>query len=252
MIHSTRSDDPADDPTGVHALLRSLPSPGPMPAELVERISDSLRTEGVMRQGTVGDVTPLWAARGRRGLSSRFVLGFAAAAAAAAVVGSFGVNALMNGASNDRAIADSAARLGGVHAAGGTTLRIYHTTSAYTPANVTSQASALVNGSTPATQLPSYAAEAPSLGPIATPVGVGACLASLGVTDPATLVDLGTYDGTPAAIIVTSRAQALQVLVVRRECGGSGAGSSGSTASAGTAGSPGASSVVLAGPLALP
>ena len=42
-------DSPEDDPTGVRALLSSLPEPEPMPAYLVDRISASLAAEQASR-----------------------------------------------------------------------------------------------------------------------------------------------------------------------------------------------------------
>lgn len=47
------SPDPEDDPTGVRALLSSLPDPGPMPTDLVERIQASLEQERVRRLASV-------------------------------------------------------------------------------------------------------------------------------------------------------------------------------------------------------
>ena len=44
---------PEDDPTGVRALLSSLPEPGPMPEHLVERISASLAAEQANRSRVV-------------------------------------------------------------------------------------------------------------------------------------------------------------------------------------------------------
>ena len=43
--HTTGPGDEEHDPTGVRALLGSLPDPGPMPPELIHRISESLAAE---------------------------------------------------------------------------------------------------------------------------------------------------------------------------------------------------------------
>jgi hypothetical protein len=43
--HTPGAGDENDDPTGVRALLSALPDPGPMPPELIRRISDSLAAE---------------------------------------------------------------------------------------------------------------------------------------------------------------------------------------------------------------
>lgn len=49
-----RSSSPDDDPTGVRALLSSLPDPGPMPPELVQRITASLAEEERARRERQG------------------------------------------------------------------------------------------------------------------------------------------------------------------------------------------------------
>jgi hypothetical protein len=48
--------DSDDDPTGIRHLLSSLPDPGPMPEELVERISASLREEQRRRESRYHDL----------------------------------------------------------------------------------------------------------------------------------------------------------------------------------------------------
>ncbi len=63
------------------------------------------------------------------------------------------------------------------------------------------------------------AAEAPLLGPIATPIGLRSCLEELGVPRSATVhADLATYAGEPAAVIVTTLAGADTAWVVGRQC----------------------------------
>ncbi len=58
----------------------------------------------------------------------------------------------------------------------------------------------------PGTPLPDLAAESPSLGPIATPIGLASCLDALAVGPGEVMVDLATFDGEPAAIIVVTDA----------------------------------------------
>lgn len=53
---SNRPDDEDLDPTGVRAMLANLPDPGPMPDDLVARISQSLQLEQERR--TQGSATP--------------------------------------------------------------------------------------------------------------------------------------------------------------------------------------------------
>lgn len=62
MTGSRRSSDVPDDeldPTGVRALLANLPDPGPMPEELVARISQSLELEHQRRSGGGAGSYPL-------------------------------------------------------------------------------------------------------------------------------------------------------------------------------------------------
>lgn len=113
------SSSPDDDPTGVRALLSSLPDPGPMPPELVARIGATLAHEQDLRAGQLAGevgavepvgspgttsgtgpaVVPLVRRRPRRGQ----VLAGIAGAAAAVVVGFVGVNALASGPSQSSA-----------------------------------------------------------------------------------------------------------------------------------------------------
>ncbi len=85
-------ESPEDDPTGVRALLASLPEPEPMPAYLVERISASLAAEQANRSRVPAGATVVPLAR-RRPLRT-MALGLAGVAAAAAVVGVVGTSVL--------------------------------------------------------------------------------------------------------------------------------------------------------------
>ena len=84
--HIPRGSEPSrdDDPTGVHALLSSLPHPDPMPEHLVERINASLAAEQAQRAARMGNdpASPMVTRRAHR--PTRLV--FAVAGAAAAVV----------------------------------------------------------------------------------------------------------------------------------------------------------------------
>ena len=85
-------ESPEDDPTGVRALLASLPEPEPMPAYLVERISASLAAEQANRSPAPTGATVVPLAR-RRPLRT-MALGLAGVAAAAVVVGVVGTSVL--------------------------------------------------------------------------------------------------------------------------------------------------------------
>ncbi len=76
------------DPTGMRALLAGLPDPGPMPDELVSRITAALAAEA----DAGAEVVPL-----RRRSSRLRHLGVAAAVVAAVGLGTYGVAALQGG-----------------------------------------------------------------------------------------------------------------------------------------------------------
>ena len=86
--HIPRASEPSrdDDPTGVHALLSSLPHPDPMPEHLVERINASLAAEQAQRAARMesAQVSPMVTRRAHR--RARLVLGIAGAAAAVVLV----------------------------------------------------------------------------------------------------------------------------------------------------------------------
>ncbi|HEY5247207.1 MAG TPA: hypothetical protein VIJ15_01975, partial [Dermatophilaceae bacterium] len=107
----TGSEPREDDPTGVRALLSSLPEPDPMPDHLVERINASLAAEQAQRAARMSDgpVTPLRVTARRR---PRLLYAMAGAAAAVALVAAVGNNLLTASqsttSSTSAAIADTA------------------------------------------------------------------------------------------------------------------------------------------------
>lgn len=240
---------PHDDPTGVHELLRSLPEPPPMPDDVAERILTRLHEESRSRtrpgpvvgaQATEtatpqlsvvpGGASPAWSAgrrRSRLSMSKWTTGGLIAAAASAAIVGVLGVNNLMGKAGGERAIADSAALIGGHRptytassvpvsgsaSAGSTstspsstaasgTPRFVITETAYTSTNLPDQAGRL--RTTSVTDLHTLAGESPALGPLTTDLGLRSCLRTLSVPGEPVIADFGTYDGTPVVVVVTS------------------------------------------------
>lgn len=70
----------------------------------------------------------------------------------------------------------------------------------------------------PGTPLPDLAAESPSLGPIATPVGLASCLDAIGAGAGAVSLDLATFEGKPAAVIVVTRDGTSTAYAVERSC----------------------------------
>ena len=222
------SGDQDDDPTGVRALLSALPEPEPMPEDLVRRISASLAAEQAARGASEGPpegpsegvVVPLPSPR-RHG---RRVLAVAAVAAGIAAVGLAGSEVLHLGQGQSSAANSSASSAGanlaatsrpGDRAAGVSGLHIQQTSTRYTSSGFAAQAARLE----PVQAVAPLTAEAPALGPIATPRGLRDCLGALGVpTSAAVTADIALYDGTPAVVLVTSDAGRRKAYAVQRTC----------------------------------
>jgi hypothetical protein len=225
-------ESPEDDPTGVRALLASLPEPEPMPAYLVERISASLAAEEASRsRGPAGaTVSPLV----RRRPVRKMVLGVAGVAAAAATVGLVGTS-LLRGAGESSSSAEAsmstarstpsalapqspAGRDGTQGLAATPPMHIQMSSTRYTRGSFVAQAGALAAAAPRHPVLP-LTAESPGIGPIATPTGLASCLRALGVgkVDDVT-ADLGFYEGAPAAVIVTVSGSTRTAYAVKRSC----------------------------------
>lgn len=230
--------DPDDDPTGVRALLSSLPEPGPMPDDLVARITASIAAEQKTRAGV------LQLHDGRRG--RRPVWRTAGLAAAAAAVIGIGGGSLLTGTApgnlgalfggNDSATAgaesaaretsrdDSAGGSSGGHTSAGSwadaataPVAIHHSNTAYTSASFDAQARALLSSGEE--EVPPLAGEAPTIGPIATEVGLRSCLTALtGESYTAVTADLGSFDGQPAAVVVLTTDAGHTAYAVQRSC----------------------------------
>src|SRR6476661_9696763 len=149
-----------------------------------------------------------------------------AAVAAAAVVVAVGASAL-----HVTKRPNGAAAVGDTYGSGAaspspsptpTGLHIQLSTTAYTAGTLAAQARALLDH--PGQPIRDLAAESPGIGPIATPIGLESCLEALGALDAthptadAVSVDLATYDGKPAAVLVVTRAGASTAWAVERSC----------------------------------
>ena len=232
-------ESPEDDPTGVRALLASLPEPEPMPAYLVERISASLAAEQANRSPASTGATVVPLAR-RRPLRTT-VLALAGVAAAAVVVGVVGTSVLhrsdqsSSGAaasmstatrSTPSAPAPSSAPAQGNGAQGDGTqglaatppMHIQMSSARYTRGSFAAQAGALATSGA-AHPVHPLTGESPGIGPIATPTGLASCLRALGVgpVDDVT-ADLSFYEGTPAVVIVTVSGSTRTAYAVKRSC----------------------------------
>ena len=234
--------DPAVE-ARVRQLLAAAPDPGPMPELVAQRIESLLTDEIALRVDpgplTASDqdqavIAPLIRQRQR----PRTLLAVAAVAAAAAVVAVGGsalhLNKRANGTAslgNPSATVPSPARpsltptespspTGSIGAPVGlskTNVHIQLSETDYTEADLVDRARAML--ARPAAPIQVLAAEAPTLGPIATEVGLESCLTAHSLpTDVPVHVDIATYEGRPAAIIVVTEDGRSTVRVVERTC----------------------------------
>jgi hypothetical protein len=240
--------DAAADPvqSAVRTLLRTSTEPGPMPADVSRRIEESLGQAAVRRAGDhelfdelgFGDpeaVVPVDEAndvvvfdahgeeesRGERTLVP-FVrrrwpmVGVAAAGVAVlAIAGAVVVNQTRTGS--------GLASLPPQNGAGGSagSVHVQVSTTAYTKDGLATAAQTLLDSPGPDASV----GDAPSSGPLVTQAGAAACVAALGATDAgAVSIDLASYEGQPAAIVVVRRSDSTVVYAVQRDCGDGDAG----------------------------
>lgn len=243
MIHhphipSPSASTPDKDPTGVRALLASLPEPEPIPDYLVERINASLALEQAKRVASSSgtSLTPLLAtARHRPG---RFLFAFAGAAAAIVLVAVVGSNLLQANQSTSTSTSAAAAITSGGREAGAGALPSANDKAApgrvsglasiairlsevrYTHANFVTQAQILRSGALDPIQ-PRTNADSAGVGPMGTAAGLTDCLDAIGATGAQLVTaDLAFYEGAPAVIIVTTTDGRPTAYVVGRECSG--------------------------------
>jgi len=236
------------DPTGMRALLASLPAPGPMPDDLVARISAALAAEEQRGDGieqlwhldddraggaaaatptlddadAVAPVVPL-----RRRVGMRHV------AVAAAVVGVLGLGGFLvksvpgdvaaslasggdSGAAADSAAGPKAQALVAPEAGSGEVVVVMSGVD-HTSDRLDVTARELDDGTLD--PIADLSAESPSLGPIATPIGARTCATALGIpADAGILVDVSEVDGVSAAVLVVHSAQGRTAWAVDRAC----------------------------------
>lgn len=247
--------DPAaePDPTGMRALLRSLPEPGPMPADLTDRILASLAAEQTARTPTpapheaVSAPTDLAAFRHRKRRSPLLVAaaGIMAVAGVGVVAASGMPSALVaaisgqgHGSSSSNAavqaegapdtasapLSRSGEALSGASPSGADaqlasgTVALTASGTDWSTDSLAQAAPGLLAG---AATIPPLAAESPGLGPVATQLGASDCATALGLDSSGGLaVDLGTHAGVPvAAVAARNGAGQITVVIAERSCG---------------------------------
>ena len=224
----------ADVEQQVRRLLADAPDPGPMPEHVSERISGALLEAARLRvdpgplrssspdaAGPVGGTVLTLPARAGRPKP----IYIAAAVAAAAAVVAIGASALHltqrpNGAAVVGDTVTSGATASPTTPAGG--MHIQLSSTAYTSDNLATEARRLLDA--PGQPIRDLAAESPAIGPIATPIGLEACLEEIGALDAAdpapdaVSADLATFDGRPAVVVVVTRGGAATAWAVERSC----------------------------------
>lgn len=231
--------EPSLDPdveAQVRSLLASVPD-APMPSDVEDRILLALAAERASRgagrvpavprrdgQADHDVLTPL--IRQRQRPRPLFAAAAVAAAAAVVAVGGSALHLSKRPSGSAAAVVASSPTAGtsaperGVStglASSGPSVHIQLSRTAYDASTIAAQARRLLTS--PATPLREGAAESPSLGPIATEIGLASCLGALGVREPDFVAaDLATYAGEPAAIIVVTRDGTSTAYAVRRHC----------------------------------
>lgn len=220
---TTPPDDFENDPTGMRDLLRSLPGPGPMPQDVADRITAAMAEEQHARDGADHDnVTPLTrperaAARSsaqRRWLRAAGGLVAAAAVAAVAVVG---VNSLRHDNAPTSAVPSTGHRIGPDQLAGRVNVRTTGTN--YSSGAFNTQAASMASGD--ASSVPDAALLA-EFGSLARPQAIAQCARSIGgalLDDPSSVkVNLASFDGKPALIVVVTNKGKRSAFAVSSSC----------------------------------
>lgn len=233
---TTPPDDPGNDlendfendPTGMRDLLRSLPEPGPMPQNVTDRITAALAAEHAGRaDDDHSNVTPLsrtgrsGGTAGRKPGSRRMMqaVGGLVAAAAVAAVAVVGVNALQKDNAPVSAIPSSQAH----HSASSDELadrvQLESTGTKYSGAAFNTQAASMA--SSDSSQIPN-ASDMAQFGSLSNPRAIVGCVRSIGgslLDDPSRIkVDLATYEGKPALIIVVTKGSKKTAFAVSTSC----------------------------------
>lgn len=245
--------DPAGepDPTGMRAVLRALPDPGPMPQDLADRIKASLAAEQAARaeapdQRASAQAPPVDLAAYRHRRRRTPLLAAAASIMAVAGVGvvtmtgmpSAVVAIVTGGGSHDastaavgapEAAADTQVRSGQGLADSSTSgsssplsagsVRLSASGREWSTDSLAVAAPGLLDGQT--TTPETLTSPSPGLDPVTTASGATDCATALGLDSTGGLaVDLGTHSGVPiVALAARSSLGGITVVIAERACG---------------------------------
>ena len=212
-----------DEQRQVRDLLAGLAGPGPVPADVVLAIDAALLEAAPAQVAVLGQLVQPPAQRGATPAARRGPNRWLLAAAAVVVLGAGGllVKTVPSGG-GDTASSASAERVAKNGAASpeaapqadlaATVVRASGT--AYTPAAIVAQVGTLLQSGGALTAGDTFAAER-----LTTPAGLAGCLQALGAGTEPLAVDLATFGGAPAAIVVLATNDGgREVWVVARTC----------------------------------
>lgn len=221
---TTPPDDFENDPTGMRDLLRSLPDPGPMPQDVSDRITAALAEEHAGRaDDDRSNVTPLSrtdrTARKPGGRRWMQAVGGVAAAAVVATVAVVGVNSLQHNDAPVSAIPSSTPRHSASTDELASRVQVASTGTKYSGAAFNTQAASMA--SSDSTEIPDAATVA-KFGSLTNPRAIVSCVRSIGgslLDDPSHIkVDLASYEGKPALVIVVSKGSKQTAFAVSSTC----------------------------------
>lgn len=199
---------------------------GGMPSDVAQRVAATLADAARLRVAPgpltaaerAGNVSPFVGRPTRRGPW----MAVAAVAAAVAVIAVGGSALHVNKRSNGEAALGDTRRITPTTAQTSAplnpaTVHVQRSDTAYAAGNLAERARELLER--PGPQLEPTASTLPSIRPVGTPAGLSSCLSALKVTDASAVsVDLATFDGSPAAVIVVTREVTTNAWVVARTC----------------------------------
>lgn len=236
------AEHPWDDPTGMRALLSSLPDPGPVPEDVAHRLRARLAEELDGEQVAWADADIPVIDEDRRHRHRRTAVALAAAAAVLVVTGGLAVLVMGPGiqvaavhagrgaastpgtqrpgdATGDGVATPSSAPGSGTGpqagaVLGGDTVLVVATGHRYDADHLAVQAALLID-----LPSPSGAGTATPLGHLATASGVRGCARAIGIPSTArVMVDLADVDGRPAAVVVAQGRGEVTAYAVERTC----------------------------------